>query len=170
MIERNATAEYGLKAVDEVGPCSYRRSSLCAATQGWVRVADVTMLDEILTGDQSARGAAGGLSHEDPAPSSCERRQHRACIGRPKQVPGSRQSPPASSPSLNTAVAASRYPPPSVLIAPPMHRWMEEVVVAHVYVLTARNLENVDAIGMSDPYLKLQLGQQLVVSDRVFDG
>ncbi|CDI74310.1 C2 domain containing protein, related [Eimeria praecox] len=77
---------------------------------------------------------------------------------------------PSSIASGASGVATTGYPPPAVLIAPPMHRWMEEVVVVHVYVLTARNLQNVDAIGMSDPYLKLQLGQQHVISDRVFDG
>ena len=86
----------------------------------------------------------------------------------PLQQPGRRKAP--SITSDISGYATGGYPRPAVLIAPPMHRWMEEVVVVHVYVLTARNLQNVDAIGMSDPYLKLQLGQQVVVSERVFDG
>ncbi|CDJ31452.1 C2 domain-containing protein, putative [Eimeria mitis] len=123
-----------------------------AVLKGWVRVTDITSMENALSITQD--NATGG-SAADNATETRLQRVHQ---------------PASSIASGASTVATAGYPPPAVLIAPPMHRWMEEVVVAHVYVLTARNLQNVDAIGMSDPYLKLQLGQQVVVSDRVFDG
>ncbi|KAL8441926.1 hypothetical protein Emag_006804 [Eimeria magna] len=87
----------------------------------------------------------------------------------PQQLPESALSSRPTSPSLGTSAGASGYPPPAVLIAPPMHHWLVEVVVVHVYVLTARNLQNVDTLSLSDPYLKVQLGQQQVISEQVFD-
>lgn len=58
---------------------------------------------------------------------------------------------------------------PVISIAPPMQRWVVETVVIHLYVLTGRNLLNVDLFGKSDPYLKVCLGDQTIISDNVFD-
>ncbi|CDJ50656.1 C2 domain-containing protein, putative [Eimeria brunetti] len=127
-----------------------------AVLKGWVRVTDITSVEKNLT-IAKERDGAGSITDI-------------ATETRIQQVQQTARTKGSSIASSSSGVATTGYPPPAVLIAPPMHRWMEEVVVVHVYVLTARNLQNVDAIGMSDPYLKLQLGQQVVVSDRVFDG
>eukprot|EP00918_Siedleckia_nematoides_P016695 GHVU01035888.1.p1 GENE.GHVU01035888.1~~GHVU01035888.1.p1 ORF type:complete len:776 (+),score=178.96 GHVU01035888.1:159-2486(+) len=47
-------------------------------------------------------------------------------------------------------------------------KWTVENVMVHVYVLTARHLENVDVFGKSDPYLKIKIDQAEEVSDRIF--
>lgn len=123
-----------------------------------MRVTDVTATNKALT-DKTDVGAA-----KEPSQAVSETK----ALAQRQQLPGNKQA--SSNPADTNSLATSGYAPPDVLIAPPMHRWMEEVVVVHVYILTARNLQNVDTIGMSDPYLKLQVGQQVIVSDRVFDG
>ncbi|KAL8454457.1 hypothetical protein Emed_000178 [Eimeria media] len=132
---------------------------------GWVRVTDVTMMDQHLRNTPHSIHDASEEMSEDP------RARHGSLerFKQPQQLPESALSSRPTSPSLNTSTGTSGYPPPAVLIAPPMHHWLVEVVVVHVYVLTARNLQNVDTLSLSDPYLKVQLGQQQVISEKVFD-
>lgn len=126
---------------------------------------DVTAMealtDQILPSTTNDRGRV----QEERLVDARDSRQH--LVGH--QQPGSRRSSRLSALSQITPVATSSYPPPAVLVAPPMHYWLVEVVVAHIYVLTGRNLQNVDVVGLSDPYLKVELGGQIVVSERVFD-
>lgn len=75
----------------------------------------------------------------------------------------------ASDASTRCSWNGSEIDTPVISIAPPMQRWVVETVVVHLYVLTGRNLLNVDLFGKSDPYLKVCLGDQTVISDNVFD-
>nr|CAJ20273.1 hypothetical protein TgIa.0180 [Toxoplasma gondii RH] len=47
-------------------------------------------------------------------------------------------------------------------------RWIVQTVVVHAYILTGRNLLNVDWWGKSDPFLRLSIGDQAVTSEKVF--
>ncbi|KAL8431852.1 hypothetical protein ACSSS7_004981 [Eimeria intestinalis] len=126
---------------------------------GWVRVTDVTMMGHHLWNTPRSIHDASDERPEDHRPrgASCLEVER---FRQPQQLSESALSSRPTSPSVNTSIGASGYPPPAVLIAPPMHHWLVEVVVVHVYVLTARNLQNVDTLSLSDPYLKVQLGQQ----------
>ncbi|KAL8269292.1 hypothetical protein Esti_006782 [Eimeria stiedai] len=138
-----------------------------AILKGWVRVTDVTMMDNHFRNTPHSIHDASEERSEHPrtrGASSLEVERFRQ-----PQQPESALSSRPTSPSLGTSIGVSGYPPPAVLIAPPMHHWLVEVVVVHVYVLTARNLQNVDTLSLSDPYLKVQLGQQQVISEKVFD-
>ncbi|KAL8427755.1 hypothetical protein Efla_004087 [Eimeria flavescens] len=137
-----------------------------AFLKGWVRVTDVTMME---TRPLSAPMSITDGPEESSQTRALALREDVHHLRQPQQHPGSARSSRATSPSLGTSGWSSGYPPPAVIIAPPMHHWLVEVVVVHVYVLTARNLQNVDTLGSSDPYLKVQLGQQQVISETVFD-
>jgi len=45
--------------------------------------------------------------------------------------------------------------------------WQVDTVVAHVYVLTGRNLENIDTFGKSDPYLNIETARASVKGKKV---
>ncbi|CBZ49741.1 hypothetical protein NCLIV_002280 [Neospora caninum Liverpool] len=75
----------------------------------------------------------------------------------------------ADSTSTKSSWNAANIKAPVVTLAPPMQRWVVQTVVVHAYILTGRNLLNVDWWGKSDPYLKLSIGDQTVTSDKVFD-
>ncbi|CEM05827.1 unnamed protein product [Vitrella brassicaformis CCMP3155] len=47
--------------------------------------------------------------------------------------------------------------------------WKEERVRVHLYVLTGRNLTNIDTFGKSDPFLEVSMAGKKVVSSKVFN-
>eukprot|EP00923_Selenidium_pygospionis_P002175 GHVN01003368.1.p1 GENE.GHVN01003368.1~~GHVN01003368.1.p1 ORF type:complete len:1143 (-),score=206.42 GHVN01003368.1:167-3478(-) len=57
---------------------------------------------------------------------------------------------------------------PAPLPAPPVHGWVVENVIVHIYVLTGRQLANVDMFGKSDPYLKISIAGNDETSPKVF--
>ncbi|KEP61237.1 UNVERIFIED_CONTAM: C2 domain-containing protein [Hammondia hammondi] len=74
----------------------------------------------------------------------------------------------AGSTSLNASWNARDITAPIVTIAPPMQGWIVQTVVVHAYILTGRNLLNVDWWWKSDPFLRLSIGDQAVTSEKVF--
>eukprot|EP00917_Polyrhabdina_sp_WS-2016_P027398 GHVP01058499.1.p1 GENE.GHVP01058499.1~~GHVP01058499.1.p1 ORF type:complete len:2632 (+),score=491.44 GHVP01058499.1:40-7935(+) len=59
---------------------------------------------------------------------------------------------------IGTAEVFSKRPP-VMSPSPSFLKWKVETVVVHIFILNALNLENGDALGKSDPYLKVTCGK-----------
>ncbi|PFH31705.1 C2 domain-containing protein [Besnoitia besnoiti] len=125
-------------------------------------------------GEAKRPGMSGAQAGDPTLDTGEEAEGHEPCrlgAARGGEKAKSGTSPPAeseSSVSTRCSLETEERRTPRVTLAPPMQRWVVETVVVHVYVLTGRSLLNVDWFGKSDPYLRLCLADQTVVSDNVF--
>ncbi|EPR57782.1 C2 domain-containing protein [Toxoplasma gondii GAB2-2007-GAL-DOM2] len=167
----NLSTRKRLLPLDDSGPLTSANSRLSAPQPDEASVSFHNCRvrgSSSLAWEPNARGNRehGGRSEERNDSSSTHRDEPRSKTGGGTFPVDSESD--AGSTSPNACWNARDIKAPIVTIAPPMQRWIVQTVVVHAYILTGRNLLNVDWWGKSDPFLRLSIGDQAVTSEKVF--